>query len=58
MLQDKSEGFKGTFTFLDRRMEEAVMLNKVLEQSDEVSGNMKKAVGAVFSTVREGERGV
>lgn len=52
MLQDKSAGFAETFNFLERRIDEAATLNKVLEQSDEVSANMKNAVRSVFSTVR------
>lgn len=51
MLQDKSEDLKATFTFLERRMEEAVMLNKVMESSDGVSANVQKAIGTAFETV-------
>lgn len=51
MLQDKSEDFKDTFTFLARRMEEAVLLNKVIESTDDVSANVQKAVGTIFTTV-------
>ena len=51
MLQDKSPDYVDTFKFLERRMEEAVMINKVLESSDEVTANFQNAVGAVFTTV-------
>lgn len=52
MLQDKSPDFKGTFAFLEKRMEEAVLINRVLKSSDEVSANVQNAVGTVFSTAR------
>lgn len=58
MLQDKSEDHKDTFTFLNKRIEEAAAMNKLLESSDEVTANVQNAVGAVFSTVSGRDEGI
>lgn len=51
MLQDKSVDQQDTWKFLQRRMDDAVLMNKLLEQSDDVTQNMQRAVGSVFTTV-------
>lgn len=51
MLQDNSEEFRNTYNFLKTRMDEAVLLNKLLDSTEATSEKLQNAVGAVFSTV-------
>ncbi|XP_018579611.1 ubiquinone biosynthesis protein COQ9, mitochondrial isoform X2 [Anoplophora glabripennis] len=52
IIQDKSENFEETWTFLNRRLEEAVQLHDILIKSDVKSHTAKETAQAVFVTAR------
>lgn len=52
MIQDKSKEFNDTWTFLNRRLKEAVQLHDLLSKSEATSQTAKDTVQSVFITVR------
>lgn len=52
MMQDKSNEFQDTWTFLNRRLVEAVQLHDLLSKSDVTSQSAKDTAQSVFVTVR------
>lgn len=52
MIQDKSNEFHDTWTFLNRRLVEAVQLHDLLSKSEVTSQTAKDTVQSVFVTVR------
>lgn len=52
MIQDKSNEFRDTWTFLNRRLIEAVQLHDLLSKSEVTSQSAKDTVQSVFVTVR------
>uniref|UniRef100_A0A182R0C0 Ubiquinone biosynthesis protein n=1 Tax=Anopheles farauti TaxID=69004 RepID=A0A182R0C0_9DIPT len=51
MLQDSSAGFAKTWTFLERRMEEASLVHEFLVKSEDATHHLQNAVGSAFTTV-------
>lgn len=51
MIQDKSNEFRDTWTFLNRRLVEAVQLHDLLNKSEVTSQTAKDTVQSVFVTV-------
>lgn len=51
MLQDKTPNKKDTWEFLERRVEEAIFINKLFEQRDGSTFELKNAVSTAFVTV-------
>lgn len=51
MIQDKSNEFQDTWTFLNRRLVEAVQLHDLLSKSEVTSQSAKDTVQSVFVTV-------
>ncbi|KAG5893788.1 hypothetical protein JTB14_005453 [Gonioctena quinquepunctata] len=52
MMQDKSEEFQATWTFLNRRLVEAVQLHDLLSKSEVTSQAAKDTAQSVFITAR------
>lgn len=52
MMQDKSNEFQNTWTFLNRRLVEAVQLHDLLSKSEVTSQSAKDTVQSVFVTVK------
>lgn len=52
MLQDKSPGYKNTWEFLERRMDEAIQIQEFLITSEQTTKTMGKALGSAFHTAR------
>lgn len=51
MLQDKTPDKQDTWEFLERRVEEAIFINKLFEQRDGSTFELKNAVSTAFVTV-------
>lgn len=51
MIQDKSDEFQETWSFLNRRLIEAVQLHDLLSKSEVTSQTAKDTVQSVFVTV-------
>jgi len=51
MIQDKSMDYQKTWTFLDRRIEDAVHLYAVLAQTETTTTHMQRAISTAFTTV-------
>ncbi|CAG2061791.1 unnamed protein product [Timema podura] len=52
LIQDKSEDYQNTWSFLDRRIKDVTHLHGYLHQSEEFSQVAKEAVTATFVTAR------
>lgn len=52
MLQDSSAEFEKTWTFLERRMEEASLVHEFLVKSEDATHHLQNAVGSAFTTAR------
>lgn len=52
LIQDKSPNFEETWKFLDRRVEDAIHIQGVLNISDQAK-NVSDAVGSAFTTVSD-----
>ncbi|GAB0100265.1 Ubiquinone biosynthesis protein COQ9, mitochondrial [Sergentomyia squamirostris] len=50
MLQDKSVDHQATWKFLERRMEDAVLLHSFFVKSEEANNPMQKAITSAFET--------
>lgn len=51
MLQDKTKDREDTWQFLNRRIEDGVHVQEVLNTSEESTRNVAQAVGSAFVTV-------
>lgn len=52
MVQDKSAGFKDTWEFLDRRIEDVINLHSLFDLDDgKKTKNLERVLGSAFSTV-------
>lgn len=51
LINDDSANKKETWVFLDRRMEEGILIQQTLDMGEATSKNMAKALASTFSTV-------
>lgn len=51
MLQDSSPEYENTWTFLERRIEDASVVHELLLQSGDVQKNLQNAVSTAVETV-------
>lgn len=52
MLQDKSEQHQNTWEFLKNRMDEAIQLQSILGQTENVTNKFQRSFNSAFITVK------
>ena len=54
MISDKSQDFKDTWEFLDRRIEDTQALGKVISGSKGFTSSVSAGIGSIFGILRPG----